>query len=203
MRLYSGSSQQFIEDTYRNQITDKLEQSFVIQMGHAASPGEVSAWRNSLRATSMVFEHAELADQGVIVEYQLPLSSRRLDCMVCGRDGASKDNAVIIELKQWDRCKPADGDHEVLAWVGGSERELLHPSVQAGQYRMYLEDVHTAFYEEPDGITLNACAYMHNYSPRPDDPLVSDKFRRIIESPPPLTAASTPGLSELLISYLG
>ena len=202
MRLYSGSSQQFIEDTYQNRIAQKITESFLRQMGHSPPASEVNAWRNSLRATSMIFEHADLTDHGVIVEYQLPLTSRRLDCMICGRDGGEKDNAVIIELKQWDRCMPADGEHEVLAWVGGSERECLHPSVQAGQYKMYLEDVHTAFYEEPDGITLNACAYMHNYSPRPNDPLVSDKFQQIVESTPLFTAEDVPRFEEFLISKL-
>src|SRR3989304_9643682 len=147
MRLYSGSSQQFTEDTYQNRIAQKITESFLRQIGHSPPAGEVNAWRNSLRATSMVFEHADLRDHGVIVEYQLPLTSRRLDCMICGRDGGQKDNAVIIELKQWDRCMPPDGETEVLAWGGGSERECLHPSVQAGQYKMYLEGGPTALAE--------------------------------------------------------
>src|SRR6266508_3275137 len=192
MRLYSGSSQQFIEDTYQNRIAQKVRESFLQQMGHYPPDSEVNAWRNSLRATAMVFQRANLLDHGVIVEYQLPLTSRRLDCMICGRDGKKNDNAVIIELKQWDRCMPADGDHEVLAWVGGSERELLHSSVQAGQYRMYLEDVHTAFYEEPDGITLSACAYLHNYSPHPEDPLFAAKVLHIVESTPLFTGEDVP-----------
>ena len=202
MRLYSGSSQQFIEDTYGNRIAQKVRESFLRQMGHYPPDSEVNAWRNSLRATAMVFQRANLLDHGVIVEYQLPLTSRRLDCMICGRDGKKNDNAVIIELKQWDRCMPADGDHEVLAWVGGSERELLHPSVQAGQYRMYLEDVHTAFYEEPDGITLSACAYLHNYSPHPEDPLFAAKFLQIVESTPLFTGEDVPLFEQYLVSRL-
>lgn len=201
MRLYSGSSLQFIEDTYQNRIAEKVKESFFQQMGHRPPEGEVNAWRNSLRATSMVFDHAHLTDHGVIVEYQLPLTSSRLDCMICGRDGANQDNAVIIELKQWDRCRPADGEREVLSWVGGNERELLHPSVQAGQYKMYLEDCHTAFYT-PDGIALNACAYLHNYSPRVDDPLLSLKFRQIIESTPLFTSEDVPRLERYLITKL-
>src|SRR5438552_2533713 len=150
----------------------------------------------------MVFQHADLMNHGVLVEYQLPLSSKRLDCMICGRDGENNGSAVIIELKQWDRCFPADGDHEVRAWVGGSERELLHPSVQAGQYRMYLEDVHTAFYEQPGRINLSACAYLHNYSPVPSDPLFSAKFLQIVESTPLFTAEDVPRFEQYLFSRL-
>ncbi len=202
MRLYSGSSEQFIEDTYQNRIAQKVRESFLQQMGHYPPESEVAAWRNSLKATSWVFEHAKLTDHGVIVEYQLPLTSKRLDCMICGKDRERHDNAVIIELKQWDRCRPAEGDREVMAWVGGSDRELLHPSVQAGQYRMYLEDVHTVFYPESDGVTLSACAYLHNYNGRPDDPLLSRKFQSIVETTPLFTADDVPRFEDYLVSRL-
>ena len=202
MRLYSSSSQQFIEDTYQNRIASKVRESFLRQMGHYPPDSEVAAWRNSLKATSWVFEHAKLTDHGVIVEYQLPLTSKRLDCMICGKDGGRRDNAVIIELKQWDRCNPADGDREVMARVGGSERELLHPSVQAGQYRMYLEDVHTAFYPESEGVTLSACAYLHNYNARPNDPLLSPKFESVVTTTPLFTADDVPRFEDYLVSRL-
>ncbi len=51
---------------------------------------EISSWRNSLRAVSDVFREANLDDHGVILEYQLPLSSRRLDCMIYGKDKKEK-----------------------------------------------------------------------------------------------------------------
>lgn len=51
---------------------------------------------------SGVLRDAQLEDHGVLVEYQLPLSSRRLDCMVTGRDGDRRANAIVVELKQWE-----------------------------------------------------------------------------------------------------
>ena len=42
------------------------------------------------------FQEAELDDHGVILEYQLPLSSRRLDCIVTGHDERRFANAVIM-----------------------------------------------------------------------------------------------------------
>ena len=39
--------------------------------------------------------------------------------MVCSKDEKREENAVIIELKQWDACEQADGENEVLTWVGG------------------------------------------------------------------------------------
>ena len=114
----------------------------------------------------------------ILLEYQLPLSSRRLDCMVCGYDKNDKPNSVIVELKQWDGCSDAEGDNEVLTWLGGTEREVLHPAVQVGQYKMYLEDTHPAFYEPSNKIKLNACSYLHNYHPKPDDVIYVEPLKR-------------------------
>jgi len=106
MRLYAGSSTHFIEDTTHNQIAEKLRTAFFGHYRYNPSPNEVQSWQNSLRATAMVFREAELDDHGVILEYQLPLSSRRLDCIVTGHDAdRSTANAVIMELKQWSAVR--------------------------------------------------------------------------------------------------
>ena len=147
MRLYAGSSHQFFEDTIQNQIAEKLRLAFFREYRYNPSPNEVNAWRNSLRSVCQVFQYAELNDHGIILEYRLPLTSRRLDCLICGQDPQQQDEAVIVELKQWDRAEPAESDNELLTWVGGANREVLHPAVQVRQYRLYLEDTHTAFYD--------------------------------------------------------
>jgi hypothetical protein len=184
MRLYAATSKQFIQDTVMNQIADKLKSEFFNYFRYNPPPSEINSWRNSLRAVSQVFQYADLLDHGVILEYQLPVSSKRLDCLICGKDQNKKKQAVIIELKQWDKCKDADGDNEVTTWIGGNNHEVLHPSVQVGQYKRYLEDTHTAFYVEPDPILLNACAYLHNYSFDQDDIIFAPKFQKaLLESP--------------------
>jgi len=188
MRLYAGSSEQFIQDTARNQISEKLKRAFFSEYRYDPSPGEVRSWQNSLRAMSQVVEHSELLDHGVLLEYQLPLSSRRLDCILCGRDEQEMPNAVVVELKQWEACEPADGKNEVLTWLGNSQREVLHPSVQVGRYRMYLEDTHPAFYSPPNPIGLSSCAYLHNHHYSKEDPLFSDKFSVQLKEAPLFTA---------------
>ena len=183
MRLYSGTSKQFIEDTVQNQIAGKLQKSFFRHFRYKPPESEVRSWRNSLRAITMVVQSAELLDHGVILEYQLPLSSRRLDFLICGKNNSGEDNAVIVELKQWERCEKAEGE-KVITWIGGGDREVLHPSVQVGQYHQYLKDVHTAFYDGNEPITLGSCSYLHNYNLYPDDPLLDSKFINTINRYP-------------------
>jgi uncharacterized protein len=197
VRLFAGTSEQFLEDTVQNQIAEKLRLAFFGYFRYYPSLSELNSWRNSLRAVSMVFQNAKLTDQGILLEYQLPMTSKRLDCMICGKDNSGKDNAIIIELKQWDRCQEAPGKNEVISWVGG-RRELLHPSVQVSQYKRYLKDTHTAFYEAPNPVILNACAYLHNYNVYSEDVLFSKKFAEALLNSPLFTADDVNKLSGYL-----
>ena len=142
MRLYSGTTKSLIEDSTCNRIATKLKDAFFTEFRYQPSVGEVNSWNNSLRAVSQVFQAACLLDHGVLLELQLPLTSKRLDCLVTGYDAAKTSNAVIIELKQWSGCKSASGKNEVATFVGGNVRDVLHPSVQVGQYMTYLVDCH-------------------------------------------------------------
>lgn len=202
MRLYSGTTGQFIQDNVRNQIADKLENAFFEYYRYKPSPSEKNSWMNSLKAVSLLFQSVGLLDHGILLEYQLPLSSRRLDCMICGKDQKRKDNSVIIELKQWSKCGEANGENEVLTWVGGRKREVLHPSVQVGQYKMYLEDTHTAFYEGGNPLILSACTYLHNYPYDPHDIIFSTKFKSALNDYPLFTKDDTEQLGDYLTAKL-
>ncbi len=201
MRLYAGSSKQFITDSIHNQIADKLKLAFFNYYRYNPSQGEINSWRNSLRAISQVFQHSNLMDHGVILEFQLPLTSRRLDCIICGKDSNEKENAVIIELKQWDACEPAEGANEVLTWVGGAKREVLHPAVQVMGYHHYLQDTHTAFYDEAS-ISLSSCSYLHNYSFTENDVLLSEKFGEVLKQSPLFSSDDVDTMSAFLKSRL-
>lgn len=119
MRLYSGTTQSLVQDSTYNRIATKLSDAFFAEFRHQPSPSEVTSWNNSLRAVSQVFQAASLLDHGVLLELQLPLTSKRLDCMVTGYDGATKTpTAVVIELKQWGGCEGVSGKNEVATFVG-------------------------------------------------------------------------------------
>ena len=89
--------------------------------------------------------------------------------MICGRNDSHRDEAVIVELKQWSECQATDAEGLVTTWVAGKIREVAHPSVQVGQYQQYLADTHSAFYEGDHPIRLGACSYLHNYEIRVND----------------------------------
>ena len=86
MRLYAGSSGDFVALNINNQIAALLRQEFIKQFGFNPSQNEVMSWRNSLLRMALIFKEADLTDNGVFIEYQLPLSAKRLDVMVTGKD---------------------------------------------------------------------------------------------------------------------
>ena len=203
MRLYSGSARQFSDDTVRNQIADKLKAAFFGYFGHNPGDGEVQSWQNSLRAMQGLLDHRRLLEAGVMLEYQLPLSSKRLDCLVTGRDRGRRAAAVVVELKQWERCESCLGENEVITWVGGAHREVLHPSAQVGQYRQYLQDMHTSFSRAENPIDLRACSYLHNYGREEGDPIFAGKFARVLQSDPLFTKDDFDAIGDYLSSTVG
>lgn len=202
MRLYAGTSKQFVHDTVLNQIAEKLRLGFFDYYRYYPSDGEVRSWRNSLKALAITIQYSNLLDHGVILEYQLPMTSKRLDCLIAGRDCNNRDNAVIVELKQWDKCEESNADNEVMTLLNGMIRDVLHPSVQVGQYRMYLEDTQTVFYDGSNPVKLNSCCYLHNYPYDPEDVIFSDKFSEAIKLNPVFTADDAEKLKDYLVLNL-
>jgi len=202
LQLYSGMSREFVEDSVRNRIAEKLSTAFFDYNRYKAGPAEINSWRNSLRAMATVMERAKLRDHGVFLEYQLPLSSLRLDCMICGHDRDSRQNAVVVELKQWESCGESDAENLVETWVGGARRDVPHPSVQVGQYRQYLMDGHESFHDGPEPVVLSACCYLHNYSIKPDDALLAEKFQDRLRQCPVYAGEAIDELSGFLVDRL-
>ena len=157
MKLYAGTTEQFRADAQMHRIAEKLRAEYTTQIGHKPAPSEVHAWQNSLTALALLVDQAELNDHGVILEYQLGNTSRRLDAMLTGHAATSADNAVVVELKQWSGANigPSTADNCVELYVGKQVRRVLHPSVQVGGYQQWLLDNHSVFYEA-DAVALAA-----------------------------------------------
>jgi uncharacterized protein len=99
-------------------------------------------------------------DVGVAIEYRIPQSSKRIDVIITGRNAENIPILIIIELKQWQELQSTQMDAVVRTWVGGREREVLHPSYQAWSYAQFIKDFNE-FVESHD-VRLHPCAYLHN-----------------------------------------
>lgn len=202
MRLYAGTSISFVEDTTRNRIGVVLTDEFTRAFGYPPSEGERRSWTNSLEKVKDLLQVGKLRDHGVMLEYQLPFSSRRLDCLLTGRDSKGSSRAEIIELKQWDHCEPVDEPNEVSTEIGRGSRVVLHPSVQVANYHQYLEDMHSAFYGE-NPVRLGSCAYLHNFQQVNASSLFDSKFASTLADHPLFLAEDFDRLVTRLESHLG
>ena len=78
MQLYAGTTRDFVRAATHNAIASRLADAFLAHFRYKPSDAEYRSWQNSLRALSSVIEIGQLGDNGILLEYQLPLSSLRL-----------------------------------------------------------------------------------------------------------------------------
>lgn len=201
MRLYEGTSLQFIEDTIQNQIADKLRESFENYYGRRVSPTEFSSWTNSLQFMKNLIERNSILDNMIVLEYELPYANERIDCILFGIGTNGKENVVVIELKQWSSAEDCDIEGNIVTFLGGSTRMVPHPSFQVRGYHYYLKGFVQVFDKDPD-IALSSCVYCHNYSKRTNDVLFLPKFNDIIKEFPVFTKDDFQNIGNYLKSKL-
>lgn len=161
MIVYTASRAEFTEDVLSNQIEKKILDAFTLRLGKRTSKAEIESWKNSMQYMNNVLMSGDIPDDaGVAIEYQVPLTSKRVDFILSGADGDRKDTAVIVELKQWSEVGETKKDAIVETFIGGAVRQVAHPSYQAWTYAALIRDFNIEVQE--GNIELQSCAYLHN-----------------------------------------
>jgi uncharacterized protein len=199
--LYWGTTSDFVEQATQNVIAETLRKAFFSYYGYEPSPGELRSWRNSLKALANAVTYGGFLDHGIFLEFQLPLSSRRIDALITGQDHDGRPGAVIIELKQWDHAEVSDVPDCVGVVYGGRVRDQLHPSAQVGQYRQYLADTHTSFHDA--AIRLGACAFLHDLPYDGRSELYDRRYAHLLGIYPLFAGDRLDGLVGFLDDHLG
>lgn len=182
MIIYRDTAIGFRDNVDGNMIVDVLRESFRDKLGLDPSR-ELSAWSNSLRAMESVVRKSEISDDcGILIEYKIPLTSRRIDFIVSGESETNDRNFVIIELKQWQEAFETARDGIVETFLGGGIVETTHPSYQAQSYRMLIQEYNENI--SIKDIKLYSCAYLHNYGENDPEPLKSSNYSTILKDTP-------------------
>ncbi|PRZ42401.1 hypothetical protein CLV47_10519 [Antricoccus suffuscus] len=136
-----------------------LSEQYRYKLGRRASPAEIRSWERSLRILAADLMDAGLESVEALVEYQLPLTSKRADVVLCGRHPKSrKPSYVVVELKQWTSAQLLDDTDDVVTLDGFGER--LHPMEQVRRYCIHLTDFVGALGGDPQNVS--GVAYLHN-----------------------------------------
>ncbi len=185
MIIYNETSSNFINHIYENKIGYVLKQNVLKRMNKVVSESELRSWENSLPQMARVIRDAELKkDTHVLLEYKLPSTEKRIDFLITGLDKKGKKNAMIIELKQWQKAKAVEGNGIVKTYLGGRERETVHPSYQASSYKRFLLNFNESLYSDPS-IKLSSCAYLHNYiQASMNEPLLDKRYSSYLQESP-------------------
>ena len=184
MIVYSGTLKQFSNDVLMGVIADRIEECFAHNGFNHHNDAEYRAFNNSLRVMDTVLCNGSGIDQNVhvAIEYQIPLTSKRVDFLVTGYDDEGKENVVIVELKQWEECKATSRDDVVTTYVGGANRAVSHPCYQAYSYAKAIESFNETVREK--NVGLHPCAFCHNYKDEYVDQIRHPKYKNAIELAP-------------------
>ena len=164
MIIYRATKKQFVEDVFNNTIADNIDEAFFEHLGRHTSPNEVRSWQNSMQYMSRVVNTPELPDEaGVAIEYQIPLTAKRVDFIVSGLNSKKREQLVIVELKQWEQAEPTQKPGIVVTRFQHGKAETAHPSYQAWSYVYMLQNYNLTIQER--GVDICPCAYLHNYTP--------------------------------------
>lgn len=172
MIVYQSDKTKFLEDILTNNIDNIIDEAYFSKLGRYTSPNEKLSWSNSLMFMNNILLDDDIPKSSkVSIEFQIPLTSKRIDFIITGLDDHKKEQVIIIELKQWSKASLTDKDAIVKTRFQHGETETAHPSYQAWSYATMIKDYNQTVQDE--GINLIPCAYLHNYNP---DNVINNPF---------------------------
>jgi len=163
-------------------IDEKIYSEYQKLIGRTTK-SEINSWKHSLRDMSEVLNvDAIPADAKVAVEFKVPNTEKRVDFLIGGLGEDGREHVVIVELKQWQAAQETPKDGIVVTRFSGRAVETVHPSYQAWTYASLIQEFNETVQEESIGLV--PCAFLHNYRPRENDPLLSPHYQAHIEKSP-------------------
>src|SRR3989338_11667826 len=99
MILYEETIEHFNDDVMQNRIADRAAEKYKAHYRRNPGESEYRSWATSLAILNNSFLYAGLKDNHVIVEYELPYSSKRIDILLFGCSNTNQENIVMMELK--------------------------------------------------------------------------------------------------------
>lgn len=202
MIIYEGTLKQFSNDVLMGIIADRIEECFLNNGFHHNNDAEYRAFNNSLMVMNNVLCNNSGIDQDiqVAIEYQIPLTSKRVDFLITGYDEHDKENVVIVELKQWEECNATSRDDVVTTYVGGGIRAVTHPCYQAYSYAKAIESFNETVRQK--SIGLHPCAFCHNFKDSHIKEIRHPKYDKAIELAPLFLKKDQLALREFVKKYV-
>jgi hypothetical protein len=158
--LYRSSAAQFRVQALDGSLVPTIVEQYRHRLSHRPGSSEIRSWERSLHTLSADLVQAGLDSVEVLLEYQLPLTSKRADAVLCGvHPRTGQPSYVVVELKQWSQAALLEDSVDLclVPTYGGAR---LHPGEQVRRYCGHLGDflATLAALDDP----LAGVAYLHN-----------------------------------------
>ena len=202
MIVYSGNINNFHQDVINGIIAERIEEGFRKNGINHNNPREHRAFANSLPQIDSIFDPAFgiNRDLNIAIEFQIPLTSKRVDFIISGKDNNDNRNAIIIELKQWEDIELSNKQDIVITFIAGALREEIHPSYQAYSYAKTIENFNQFV---PVGIShVIPCAFLHNFIESNRSKIEDIRYVDIIHEAPIFLQADRKKLAEFIKKYV-
>lgn len=202
MIIYENTKVGFIEEVESGMYVNTLKNNLQKKMNRRVGPSENNSWINSLRVMKSIVQDKDIPDDaGIAIEYNIPNTSKRVDFIITGYDENKNEELVFIELKQWSSITKVEGmDQVVETYLGGANRLIAHPSYQVWSYTELLKN--TNKYIQSHNTTLKPCAYLHNYFPVENDPLIDKVYEDTIKQAPVFRMTEAKQLKQFIKDHI-
>ena len=202
MLVYEGIKKEFINDVDLNLIADKILMRFKEVFHKSTTLSEINSWRESmLRMRGILSDDQIPSNVGIAVEFNIPHTSNRIDFLISGYDESNHHSIIIVELKQWSAVEVVkEKDGLVSTFTGGALREVPHPSYQAWSYASLIDNYNQDVYEK--NVKLHPCAFLHNYTLKEDDPIISNDYKIYVDTAPLFGSQDFEKLRKFIRKYI-
>ncbi|XAI96374.1 hypothetical protein [Microcystis phage Mwe-JY31] len=199
MIVYQATKSQFNQDVFTNNIDNIILKEFEKKLNRSTSSSEQRSWRESMNYMDRVLNTSMIPDDcGVVIEFQIPMTSKRIDFILTGQDTNGKDSAILIELKQWETAEMTDEDGVVITRFQHGQARTSHPSYQAWSYASLLYNFNDTVQQED--IQLKPCAYLHNY--RSDNVIKNPFYQEYIDKAPVFLKDDASQLRDFISNFM-
>ena len=201
MIIYRNTIEKFNKDVFSGLIANKLENLFLMLNIGKESQGEYRSWNNSLEVVSSVLKYSDVDPKiEVAVEYQIPLTSKRVDFLISGLDKDNQATILAIELKQWDKAEVTNLENCVKTYVNGQNGVHPHPSQQILSYCQLIQNLNETI--QRDHVNLVPCAFLHNYPSNNKDVLEDTRYSYVVSKAPLFYKDGREQLAEFIKSHV-
>jgi len=203
MIIYESKANNFVDLCLNDKIETEIYEAYTSKIGKV-SDKEFESWKGSMQYMGKVLDSEKIpGDASIAIEFKIPLTSKRVDFIISGKDDKDNQNIIIIELKGWNFVEKNDDKEDVITTaLGKGLRETAHPSYQAFTYSALIKDFSVSVQE--NNISLYPCAYLYNLDINQKENYLINApiFKSIINKAPIYVRGDALKLREFISKYI-